>query len=535
MVFRRIIQGLSLILFLGLIIAAISDLPLSGNRDLFLRMDPALVVVTALSGRIFSLGFIPAIIVIITAPLLGRVFCGYICPMGTTIDGADKLLRHQNNKNSSKRLFRIKYIVLFFLIGAAIPGISFLFISSPISLITRFYGLLFLPVVTLIIHKTLSIIQPLIETVELDNFLFLDIPLLRFSSRLFILAFFFPVFTLAKMCPRFWCRYICPSGAILAIFSMSPIFRRKVSDRCNHCGRCVNSCPMNAINPNRPEETDHRECILCRNCEKICPEKAISFQGPISHSIKKTTDFSPYRRHFLFAGLAGFGTAAVNLTGLYSLYGKPGPGQVSPAGIIRPPGAVTESRFLSLCTRCGECMTACPTNGLQPIAFKAGLNGMFSPVLIPKRGACSPECNKCGSLCPTGAIRVLPIQERRWAKLGTAVIFQERCLAWEHQKSCMVCDEVCPYSAVKFRYEPGNPVAVPEILEDRCAGCGYCEHHCPVQNSSAIIVEPMGALRIDRGSYILHGKSQGLKISLKHKHALDPAPVQDGRAPGFIE
>jgi NAD-dependent dihydropyrimidine dehydrogenase PreA subunit len=106
----------------------------------------------------------------------------------------------------------------------------------------------------------------------------------------------------------------------------------------------------------------------------------------------------------------------------------------------------------------------------------------------------------------------------------------------------MVCDEVCPYSAIKFRDEPGNPVPVPEVLEERCAGCGFCEYHCPVQNQSAIFVTPMGALRLNEGSFMEQGKSQGLNISLAHKGKKEDAggmeyPYEsqsfEGAAPGF--
>ena len=162
-------------------------------------------------------------------------------------------------------------------------------------------------------------------------------------------------------------------------------------------------------------------------------------------------------------------------------------------------------------------MVACPNNALHPVWLKGGVDGLFSPSLVPKRGACSPECNNCGNVCPTGAIRNLPLWERIWAKTGTAMILKEKCLAWEHQKRCMVCDEVCPYKAIRFRKIEDNPVPVPEVLEERCSGCGFCEHHCPVLNQSAIIVTPMGSLRLNNGSFMEQGRQQGLDISLKHK------------------
>lgn len=292
---------------------------------------------------------------------------------------------------------------------------------------------------------------------------------------------------------------------------------------------------MGAISKEEPERTNYRECILCHKCENICPVNAISFTPKGAGKVARNTEFLPERRRLIIAGLAGVGTAVVNLTGLKSLYGKDGVGQVLPPGLLRPPGSVPEKEFLALCVRCGECMLACPTNALQPVWFDATFIGLFSPAIKAGRGACSPECNRCGSVCPTGAIRELPLPERRWAKIGTAVISRERCLAWEHKKRCMVCDEVCPYGAVQFRYEPGNPVPVPEVYEDRCSGCGHCEHHCPVKNQSAIVVTAMGALRLRQGSFRRQGEQQGLRISLKHHEAGMQSAIKSELAPGFEE
>lgn len=299
---------------------------------------------------------------------------------------------------------------------------------------------------------------------------------------------------------------------------------------------------MGAIEIGSPKNTSYAECIVCMTCKDVCPENAVSFNYK-GNARKNIPDFYPERRVLLYSGVSGVIFASLNLSGLNSLYGKPGVGYVAPKGLVRPPGSRPEDDFLALCVRCGECMASCPNNALQPIWFEAGNEGLFSPSLVPKRGACSPDCNNCGTVCPTGAIRPLDITERRWAKSGTARVMRERCLAWEHQKRCMVCDEVCPYSAIKFRDEPGNPVPVPEVLEDRCAGCGFCEYHCPVQNQSAIIVTPMGALRLNEGSFMEQGRSQGLNISLAHKgkkekaggdaYPYDSPQGFEGEAPGF--
>jgi len=136
-------------------------------------------------------------------------------------------------------------------------------------------------------------------------------------------------------------------------------------------------------------------------------------------------------------------------------------------------------------------------------------------------------------VCPTHAIRNLPVDDRIWAKIGTAMIVRQKCLAWEQNKRCMVCDEVCPYHAVEFTKETGNTVPVPKVLEERCTGCGRCEYHCPVRNQAAIIVTSLGALRQDSGSAKELGESQGLNISIRHKEDMGSKVIEDGTAPGF--
>ena len=418
-------------------------------------------------------------------------------------------------------------------------GVSFAFLASPLSLITRFYGLLIYPLLAFVVDGSLSLIHPFAEWLDINTLIFAQIKAPRFATQIFILAFFASLIALARLSPRFWCRTLCPSGALLALFSRNPMIRRHVSEDCTDCGKCVKACPMNAIGPDEPGLTRHEECLLCRTCERVCPENAVSFPFRMKVRAGGTPRFSITRRQLITTGLTGAATAVVGLTGLHSLYGKSGPGQVAPEGLIRPPGSLPEMAFLSRCVRCGECMAACPTNTLQPLWFKAGFMGVFSPALMPRRGFCNPECRVCGSVCPTGAILKLTEQERIWAKMGTAVIFRQKCLAWEQQKSCMVCDEVCPFQAVEFRKEPGNPVPVPEVIEDKCAGCGYCEYYCPVQNQAAILVTPMGALRLATGSYRDQGKRQGLRLSLKsdEEHGIPPIedPSQKGHAPGFTE
>jgi len=328
--------------------------------------------------------------------------------------------------------------------------------------------------------------------------------------------------------PRFWCRCLCPSGALMAIFTRRPILRRKVSPDCTQCGICLKTCPMDAIGISRQPNgnvdarlTDYAECIYCLTCVKGCPVGAISFDLAVESSPDRQ-DHTPEqifaeRRRILGVGLSGSMAAIVTLTGLKSTHSDPGPGGIVHPAMIRPPGAIPEDAFLARCIRCGACMHACPTNSLQPLGMAAGLSAVFSPVLTLRRGPCEPSCNACNQVCPTGAISPLHIIERQKAKVGTASIFRQKCLAWEFGKKCLICDEVCPFDAIEFRMIPGNTIAVPFVNENKCAGCGFCEHYCPVRAVPAIVVEPMMTLRLAEGSYRIAVREQGFILELGRK------------------
>jgi ferredoxin-type protein NapF len=537
--FRRFVQIVCLLLFLALLtLASLSGISMT-SLDLFLQMDPSLALISAVSARMVLLSFIPAAIVLMSAPFMGRVFCGYICPMGTTLDGTDVLFGlGKKPLRFSKGLFQVKYLVLIFLAGSAFFGVSYVFFASPLSLITRGYGLVLFPVISFLSREVLDLIRPLGDLMDIRSLSFAEIRTIRFDTQFFILFFFIAVIAMVKFSPRFWCRYLCPSGALLALVSRVPLIRRQVSDGCTGCGKCVGKCPMSAIHKEAPQNAFHSECIVCRTCEAVCPEKAVSFGPSKKGDVILSGAFSPERRWVVSTGLIGLGTAVMSLTGLNATYGKPGEGQVGAPGLIRPPGALPETDLLSRCVRCGECMAACPTNTLQPIWLKAGFPALFSPAVTPRRGFCDPRCHKCATVCPTDAIRPMGPADRIWAKIGTAQIIRQRCLAWEFEKSCMVCDEVCPYDAVSFLKEKDHLVPVPHVLEQKCAGCGYCEHFCPVQNRAAIVVTPMDALRMKKGRYETEARLKGFALQLKPLGQkgvhLGPYPgMEQGPAPGF--
>jgi ferredoxin len=136
----------------------------------------------------------------------------------------------------------------------------------------------------------------------------------------------------------------------------------------------------------------------------------------------------------------------------------------------------------------------------------------------------------------------LDLEERKHAKMGTAELIRDRCLVWEQDKLCLICDEQCPYDAIEFRVVDG--FRRPFVLENRCNGCGVCENKCPVQGEAAIIVTPIAALRLAEGSYIEVSDRLGYEFSearedseeyfMEHESAPESEqPDAEGLPPGF--
>ena len=178
------------------------------------------------------------------------------------------------------------------------------------------------------------------------------------------------------------------------------------------------------------------------------------------------------RRNFL-AVVAG-GIAAVVAR---RLFGKSTP--------IRPPGAVDEGKFPALCARCGNCVRVCPQKVIHPDLGRTGLAGCLTPVVVIEPGYCSEICNACNEVCPSGAIKRIPLSEKQRVAIGTAEVRRSRCLAWAAGQYCMVCGQYCPYRAVESIDRDGVPC--PEVDAGICRGCGLCQTECPASPKAIIV------------------------------------------------
>ncbi len=512
--FQRIIQTLVFLVFVALLWLAAYPLVNNLPVDIFLRFDPLISLGVMGAARKFIPTLTWALVLLALTFFLGRLFCGYLCPMGATIDFSDRFLRKgkklgkSNSFEASDSFRSLKYMFLAGVLGTTLLGVSSLFLFSPLSIITRFYSLVIYPLAVMVSDLALSVGQPLFSSLGLDrlSLVYFDTP--RFATNLFVACLAVGIFALGLVKPRFWCRNLCPAGALFALCSKKPLFRRRVSEACTGCSRCLRACPMGAIGEDYVT-TAHTECITCLKCREVCPEGAISFSAR-GRDRSPVPEFSVGRRTVLTAGAAGVAAAAVAMTNLTYLHAGEEPKPLRSSTLVRPPGALPEVQFQERCVRCGECMKACLTNTLQPVWFEAGLTGLWSPRITPRAGACEQGCNVCGHVCPTGALRPLTLGDKKFAKIGTAIIDKSRCLAWEQNKKCLVCDEICPYNAISSQFAPDHTVTVPVIDENKCNGCGYCEFRCPLTGEAAIKVSPQGELRLASGSYEQKARELGL-------------------------
>jgi len=518
---RKTIQALSLMLFTAFFLLATYRLPDWLPADLYLRIDPLLGINAVIASREIIARVLWSLVLIGATLAVGRFFCAYVCPLGATIDGLDFLFFRKGRRPELKAdlgLRRWKYVLLILVIAAALTGVSLVYLLDPIALLTRFYTFVLHPLMIAVFNLLLDLIRPLSRGMGWVGLSHLQVPQPVYYMTVLTLVIFGAVIALGRLAPRFWCRYLCPLGALLSLISPLGVFRRRVSEACNQCMACRKGCPMGAIGED-PLSTRLPECIQCRECAGICPQKAISFPASFS-GMGEYSGLDLSRRGFV-ASLAGgltFGFLSLR-TPFALLQGR--------RHLIRPPGALPETEFLRTCIRCGECMKSCVTNTLQPSLWESGSLGLWTPKLELRMAACEPNCNVCGKVCPTQAIRSLSLEEKTHAKIGTAVLRKEMCLVWAQNKQCLICDEICPYNAIVFR--PVDGYRRPVVVASRCNGCGYCEQRCPVGGESAIVVMTDGEIRLKDGSYITEARK--LELEFKPDPGDDKFVIEEAAPP----
>ena len=586
---RRISQAFFLILFLWFCVATtLGDQwwQLRGwPVNWIIELDPLVGLATLLTTRTVYAGLLWGLATVVLTIVLGRFFCGWICPFGAIHQLVGFAANRKKSVAARVKLNRyrpaqaLKYWILTFLLTlsalelavdllrlpathlwlwvvlilavvgwggiytlggkrkhlkkstamfAGLVGLWLLFSSilkdnqtsaaalqvgllDPISLLHRSVNLVLLP---LIDHTALRLTA---------------LPRLYDNTGLIALIFLGAVL-LNLVIPRFYCRFICPAGALFGVLSRFSLWRiGKISDDCSRCHICEKNCE-GACSPTT--QIRFTECVLCVNCIDDCRHGLMTYQNaPSATGEISGTNLS--RRQFLSATIAGGAVIP-----MLRVSGSLGPNW-NPA-VVRPPGALPEDEFLSRCIKCGQCMRICPTNVIHPAGLANGIEGWWTPTLNFRIGTsgCQFNCIACGHLCPTAAIRPISLDERlgrnRFAdqgpiKIGTAFIDRGRCLPWAMDRPCIVCQENCPVSpkAIGTR-ETFNAISIASKLTVAKADAFYVEFQNAALETNRYATGdyycPLFTSPDDRRRRIVSNWERGLKVDGALPFDPSPAP-----------
>ena len=518
----RLLQILRIItqaVFFGLFLYLLFGTHFSGQDyirkvETFFHFDPLLGLVTFIASRAFFKPFLLALVTVAVTIFFGRYACGWFCPLGAVhqvFSFIFKKTKLSKPKIEKSRGLAWKYVILLFILIGSIFTLDLVGLLDPLSFLYRSFATAVMPALAVVAGaKTAFLYKIGLSSLGdgISQFIGGLTVNSTFTQGLFIGLIFLGVVLLNMVRERFWCRYVCPAGAMLGVLARWNVVKLKVDiDRCIKCNLCTLHCETQAA-PYPNEDWRPAECVYCYTCASICPTGAIGFPVNAAPTKSKPVDMS--RRKLILTTALGLVTIP--------FFRISSAAKRASEKLIRPPGALPEPQFLAKCVKCGECMKACPTNGLQPALYEAGPEGIWTPILVPKIGYCEYYCSLCTQVCPTGAIKELKIEEKTQVKIGSAWVKKHRCIPYALGRPCIVCEEHCPTSPKAIKLiemavvlPDGTTVTqkAPVIDLDLCIGCGICETRCPVVDEPAIYCTSVGETRSEKNRLLLDVLKQG--------------------------
>lgn len=468
------------------------------NLTLFGALRCALPARWQFVPALLSGGGIILLTLLIGTALLGRVYCSVFCPLGYLMDIVRRLARCCGLKPKGYRRAPrwISYLMLVLTALSAWPlHAMWLRYIDPYSAYVRLSSQLFRPL-WLCGHNLLTRLNDttgwhltLMESPDGN------LPLLGVAIATLVL-----VLLMTVLGGRLYCNTLCPVGALLGLLSRYSVLSiRTDATRCNGCGRCAKRCKAACIDLSQGvAQVDTSRCVSCYDCLDDCPRHALKYTLR-RHSTAETAPDNG-RRQFLstVTALAAAAPLAKAQRVLYETTtgerwekkihttmpdGSPAASRFWP---IMPPCTVSRERFEQRCTACQLCISRCPQHILKPALREYGVEGLMLPTVSYERGWCRPDCNLCSTLCPTEAIRPLPIAQKRKDKMGWANFNSRHCVTQTDDVECGLCARRCPEHAITLVEKNGHKV--PRVQVSLCTGCGACEYYCPAR-PKAIYVE----------------------------------------------
>jgi ferredoxin len=464
------------IIFFSVFLAIYLKSDLFGNFEsikllISTQFFPSILRMTPILG-LFLIGF-PAVILLTF--FYGRVYCSILCPFGILQD----LLSWSTRQFHDIRLVRDKskvslhYTIATFTTIAGITGFTLpLALLEPFSLCGKLMTATVQPSVVLFVkfledNKISWVPEMSYNPISIANSVL--------SAGIIIL-----LIHIVAHKGRLFCNTLCPTGAALRF--IAGFSRNKLAidtSKCVICGMCEPTCKAGCIDL-QIQKIDFQRCVMCMNCVATCPNDAIRF-NPESQTepSRKKVQFSETRRKIILGTAASIAGIAVPMIAAKPLKNGKVP--------ILPPGALNLKRFQSKCTSCHLCVSVCPTKVISPAFLEWDMAGLLRPHLTFRNGVCKEDCNECSKVCPTGALKEIPLKNKKLLKIGDVEYKKDLCIVKTEETACKACADHCPTNAIKM-VPYANNLMIPEVNSDLCTGCGGCEYACPVKPVKAIRV-----------------------------------------------
>ena len=454
-------------------------------------------------GWMAKLQFVPAILassvvvligIVVVTLLFGRIYCSVLCPLGVYQDCVSHIAeKHKKNRYRFKTGKKYRYgIALTFFMLIAIGSSQIAIFIAPYSIYGRIASNIFAPVYELINN----VLAYFAERWHSYAFYHVDVYIKSLPMFITAIVYFLIITILALVNGRWYCSNICPVGTILGVFSKYSVFKPHFdTEKCNSCGLCERNCRCSAID-SKTHYIDYSRCVTCLNCVSACKRGAMNYRTSKEKKDKMEKmdkiDGKTSRKTFLttMAVLATASTLKAQEKvvdgGLATIVKKKAPKRQTP---LKPAGSKSLDNFSSQCTGCQLCVQACPNDVLRA---SSKLDTFMQPEMSYERGYCRPECTRCSEVCPAGAIQKITREEKTAIQIGHAVWVGQNCVALHDGVECGNCAKHCPSGAITMMpYDPEDAASpkIPIINEERCIGCGACEHVCPARPFSAIYIE----------------------------------------------